>query len=114
MFNIFQMFTRTSKYVRVLRELKDALREIKDARQDAREWKYTATHWNQKYETALRKHNALAARINAHGGEELFQGSNSQLSASDIAVLITLCHPDKHNGRESATRMTTLLLKMRK
>jgi hypothetical protein len=31
----------------------------------------------------------------------------------DLKVMITLCHPDKHGGKKSATEMTQKLLEMR-
>lgn len=38
----------------------------------------------------------------------------SQFSQDEIKALIRLCHPDKHNGSEAATRLTGKLLEMRK
>ena len=37
----------------------------------------------------------------------------AQFNKEQLTVLIQLCHPDKHGGRESANRMTQLLNDMR-
>lgn len=37
-----------------------------------------------------------------------------QFTQDQIRSLLSLVHPDKHDGKESAVRMTQLLLKMRK
>lgn len=37
----------------------------------------------------------------------------TQLTDSDIQRLLSLCHPDKHGGKASATEMTQKLLAMR-
>lgn len=45
---------------------------------------------------------------------QLKQNSTGQFTDSEIKSLISLCHPDKHNGKASATNITQKLLKMRK
>ncbi len=38
----------------------------------------------------------------------------SILDKDTIRTMLSLCHPDKHGGKESATRITQLLLELRK
>ena len=38
----------------------------------------------------------------------------TQFNSEEIKSLIRLCHPDKHNNSDTATRMTQKLLGMRK
>lgn len=42
------------------------------------------------------------------------QGSAGQFDDKEIKTLISLCHPDKHGGKESAVSITQKLLKMRR
>ena len=46
------------------------------------------------------------------GGQKFLDGE-AQLDQSEIKKLITLCHPDKHNGKAVATEMTQRLLELR-
>jgi 5-bromo-4-chloroindolyl phosphate hydrolysis protein len=36
-----------------------------------------------------------------------------QFSKEQVQTLLMLCHPDKHGGKESATRITQVLIKMK-
>lgn len=51
-------------------------------------------------------HMQLAARTIA--------ASQSQFTKEEIRTLITLCHPDRHDGKDAAKRMTQKLLALRK
>jgi len=65
----------------------------------------------------LMKYNLLVKRINRLGGEVFLNKtsiSNTQFDRSELNVLISLCHPDKHNGKTSANSMTTRLIELRK
>ncbi len=44
---------------------------------------------------------------------EYVEKGDTQLTKEDIAALLRLCHPDRHGGRELATRMTQKLLRLR-
>lgn len=64
-------------------------------------------------------YNRLIERINRLGGENFLQDAtldkkNEQFDRSELNVLISLCHPDKHNGKSSANSMTTRLIAMRR
>ena len=61
------------------------------------------------------KWNNLVDRINDKGGEEFLESdpSKNKLSKEELTKLISLCHPDKHDGKASATIMTKKLLKLR-
>lgn len=39
---------------------------------------------------------------------------SSEFTQEELAKLIRLCHPDKHNGSSAANEMTLKLLKLRK
>ena len=39
--------------------------------------------------------------------------SSLQFNKDQVQTLIMLCHPDKHGGKESATRMTQVLIKLK-
>lgn len=64
------------------------------------------------------KWNALVTCINAKGGQEFLDKgkipTSPALSDDDIARLLQLCHPDKHNGKKMAHDMTAKLLALRK
>lgn len=58
--------------------------------------------------------NNLVKRINDKGGEEFLESKPAGFSDSELKQLLSLCHPDKHDGKESAIKLTQKLLKMRK
>ena len=62
--------------------------------------------------------NDLVRRINKKGGEAFLEtgrvGASVGLSEDEIAKLLRLCHPDKHDGRAIAVEMTQRLLELRK
>jgi hypothetical protein len=71
----------------------------------------------REYRALLSQWNSLVARINKHGGEAIFDRpakATPQFTDDEIRSLIQLCHPDRHNGKESAVRMTQKLTGMRK
>lgn len=45
---------------------------------------------------------------------EYVEKGDTQLTKEDIDALLRLCHPDRHGGRELATRMTQKLLRLRR
>lgn len=67
-----------------------------------------------KLNDQVEKWNALVRRINEKGGEQ-FLSSNpaKQFTAEELKTLLQLCHPDKHDGKESAKRITQKLLELR-
>lgn len=80
----------------------------------------------ERFKKLLKEHsdltdrwNDVVADINAKGGRDfldngrLYHNDEPQFTQSEIESLIRLCHPDKHNGRELATRMTARLLELR-
>ena len=68
------------------------------------------------FEMAIAKYNNLVNRINRLGGEEFLNkaSTSKQFDRSELNVLISLCHPDKHNGKSSANNMTSRLIELRK
>lgn len=61
-----------------------------------------------RYNQMVREHNAMVDEFayNSTSGGNPF-------SPEDLKVLIGLCHPDKHGGKDSAKRITQILLEMR-
>lgn len=68
-----------------------------------------------QYAAHVEKWNTLVKRINAKGGEAFLESTTppSQFTDEEIKALLQLCHPDKHGGKDSATRMTQKLLSLR-
>lgn len=72
---------------------------------------------NQANDELLARWNRVADQINAKGGQQfLDHGSlaqNNPFSQEDIRRLISLCHPDKHDGKKIAVEMTQKLLSLK-
>lgn len=97
------MFVSKAKYRKVCEERDRALfrvtSEINDYNKLALE-----------YNVLLKKAKELKERL-AIAEQGSNQGKN--LTKDDIKRLIALCHPDKHNNSEMATKMTQKLLEIR-
>ena len=66
--------------------------------------------------TLTNEWNSLVKKINKKGGEDFLENAvigDAAFSDAEIKTLISLCHPDKHGGKESAVRITQKLLKLR-
>lgn len=97
------MFVRKSTYDAVVVE-RDAARNI-------------TTMYHKLYRDLLIKWNHLVEQVNQAGGERALKSrtqQSEQFSQDDIKRLIQLCHPDKHDGKQSAVEMTKKLNLMRK
>lgn len=75
--------------------------------------------YRSRYEQLLKQYNDLIKRVNQKGGDQFLkygsiQPQGAQISQDEIKTLIQLCHPDKHNGKESAVEITKKLLSLRK
>ena len=77
-----------------------------------------------KYERLQRMAKELADRwsnivdlINSKGGQNFLDNAvlnpKPQFSQEEIRKLISLCHPDKHDGRQIAIEMTQKLLQLK-
>lgn len=70
-----------------------------------------------KFSTLNAKWNELVSLINAKGGQNFLDNGQIQkvspLTKDDIRRLLMLCHPDKHDGKEQAFRMTQRLLELK-
>jgi hypothetical protein len=107
------MFVRQSKY-NALKEENVRLKRERD-------------RYSRKYDRelsdcirAMRKYNDLIDEYNvlvrkAKQLQKLCKESegSAPFNKEDLRRLITLCHPDKHGGKASATEMTQKLLEMR-
>ena len=79
---------------------------------------FTALLWKTRYEELIKEYNELVRRVNEKGGEQFLEHGSIhpqgiQISKDDLKVLIQLCHPDKHGGKESAVEITKKLLLLR-
>lgn len=72
----------------------------------------TLDAYRSRFFALLEKHNKLVSTINDKGGQQFLDGK-PQFTQDEIRTLITLCHPDKHNNKESAKTVTQKLLAMR-
>lgn len=74
--------------------------------------------YREAYSRLLYKWNSLVESVNRAGGEAVLKKTkpkpNDQFSEEDIRRLLQLCHPDKHDGKQSAVEMTQKLNRMRK
>lgn len=81
-------------------------------------YKRLAFHWHNKYNSLVSEHNRLVNLINKKGGQRFLDKGTiahpkPSLSLSEVKSLIMLCHPDRHDGKESAKQATQMLLKMK-
>ncbi len=79
------------------------------------DYKTLKTEFSQQ----ITKWNDLVTTINNKGGEDFLENAQILqdkvlLEKSDIKKLISLCHPDKHRGKDTAIEMTQKLLLVRK
>lgn len=67
-----------------------------------------------RYNNLVDEWNGLVQKINERGGQAFLNGQqNNQFSEAELRTLLSLCHPDKHGGKESATCITQKLIAMR-
>lgn len=73
-----------------------------------------------EFSEVLGMYNSLIRRINRLGGEDFLRdatvnkaSASKQFDKSELRVLISLCHPDKHGGKPSANDMTQRLIILR-
>ena len=70
--------------------------------------------YQQRYSELVKEWNRVVGEINARGGWcAVMEAPPRQLDKADIQKLLSLCHPDKHGGKEIAQEMTVKLLKLR-
>ena len=75
-------------------------------------WEYEAV--KLKYAALLRDYNFLVDTINNATAKKTFNvETNLEFTPEELKKLITLCHPDKHDGSKIAEEMTAKLLEMR-
>lgn len=77
-----------------------------------------AIAWRNKYENLLAEFNKLISIINEKGGQQFLdhgaiEPKGLDLTQDDLKIIIQLCHPDRHGGKESATEITKKLLLLR-
>lgn len=65
----------------------------------------------------LERWNQVVRKINAKGGDDFLENGTlapaNPFSQEDIRRLISLCHPDKHDGKKIAVEMTQKLLSLK-
>lgn len=72
---------------------------------------------------AVREHNILmdqwnelVRKINRNGGQQFLDGRRQvqlQFTKDELKSLLVLVHPDKHNGKETAVKLTQKILELR-
>lgn len=77
--------------------------------------------WQVAHTLLQSKWNSLVTRINKLGGEDFLQNAtmhpsavSQQFSDDELRSLLQLVHPDKHDGKESAVRLTQKINALRK
>ena len=99
------MFVSRKKYDKAISELKESVAANQDLAYQLFNLQYD---WNE-----------LIDKINKKGGSNFLKNAKlessqpAQFSQAEIKSLIVLCHPDKHNGKESAVEVTKKLLALR-
>lgn len=77
--------------------------------------KSVAIHWQIKHSELQSRWNKVVEQINAKGGEDFLKFGTlnndapktvHQFTDDELRSLIQLVHPDKHDGKESAVRLT--------
>ena len=68
-------------------------------------------------EDLTKEWNDIVDLINSKGGQNFLDNAvlnpKPQFSQEEIRKLISLCHPDKHDGRQIAVEMTQKLLQLK-
>lgn len=94
------MFVRQSTYDKVIKERNDEA--------------INALYWTQAYSQLQKKWNELVKMVNEKGGAQFLEHgvmpgqtrNVSQFSDEELRSLLQLVHPDKHDGKPSAVRLT--------
>jgi hypothetical protein len=121
------MFVRLSKYRKIVAKAATLTDQVTSLAALAKRYNDLAYKWHslatdqkkqiEQMEVELLWHKKQAEQLAAE--VHLARMSNAKAAApqftqEQIRTLITLCHPDKHDGKESAKTMTQQLLQMRK
>lgn len=61
---------------------------------------------DSKYDALQAKWNILVRDINAKGGQDFLNKACGQFNDDELRSLLQLVHPDKHDGKESAHKLT--------
>lgn len=82
--------------IRLIGELSGVYDLLRDANQ-------VITQYRRRYEL-LRNENAKLKMFN----------QNSEFAKKEVSILLSLCHPDKHDGKQIASDMTRRLLELKR
>lgn len=88
------------------------LGDLKKAEGRLADWRDRHQRLEWKHHSLVRQYNQMVKEHNELVDEFAFGGGNP-FTPEELKVLIGLCHPDKHGGKESANKMTQKLLSMR-
>jgi predicted RNA polymerase sigma factor len=66
-----------------------------------------------EHQSLVVRWNSLVDKVNAQGGLATMAVGHPQFTQEEIRRLIMLCHPDKHDGKQSAVEITQKLLRLR-
>lgn len=90
----------------LLKDLKKVERRASEHFHRLTHLEYENRHLRNKYNQMVREHNEMV--------DQFVAGTNGNpFTPEELKILIGLCHPDKHGGKESANKMTQKLLAMR-
>lgn len=116
------MFVSKARYKELeakLTKLSNENLELKAHNLTLADWQYR--HYSVREELSelrgehnrlVERWNRLAEEVNSKGGRD-FMDNAIIFPRDEIKSLLSLVHPDKHNGKESAVRWTQKLLELR-
>ena len=89
------------------------LKDLKSAERRSADWRERHERLEWKHAGLVRQYNQMVKEHNEMVDEFAYGGGGNPFTPEELKVLIGLCHPDKHGGKESANKMTQKLLSMR-
>lgn len=78
------------------------------------EWRRKHDQLEWKHQMLVHRYNQMVKEHNEMVDEFAYGGGGNPFTPEELKVLIGLCHPDKHGGKESANKITQKLLSMRR
>lgn len=110
-------FAIKEAFISVRAERKAHVQRLKEADDEFNNM-FSSIMYRSRYEQLLKEYNDLVRRINDKGGETFLKhgsvgAKGLDLTQDDLKIIIQLCHPDRHGGKESAVEITKKLLLLR-
>lgn len=89
------------------------LKDVKRAERELSEKSHRLLHLDFEHRRLIARYNNMVKEHNQMVDEFAYGGGGNPFTPEELKILIGLCHPDKHGGKESANKMTQKLLSMR-